>query len=307
MTASPESVISVKSGAGEPSSTGKRFLLSSCRRRRPRVALGDRRRSLVSPREQASVSARLRARRARARRTIEELDVSGGAPLAKRAGLRRAVELVEAGEADVVVVAYFDRLVRSLACSAKSSSGSSGRAARSSPSTSARSAPTRARVALVDDARHGRRVPSPGDRASAPRREAPRDRGGRPTFPNVPPGLPPARGRRLEAASEGGDGRRRGFRASRQRRDRARGSRVPARRTGSSARSTAQALLTSRMCSASSASASSSTRTRTPRSSTWRPGRRCSGCARRAGDAEVGAAARTARRAPLRDLRRDGW
>ena len=45
---------------------------------------------------------------------IEELDVSGGTPLERRPGLRRAVELVQAGEADVLVVAYFDRLVRSL-------------------------------------------------------------------------------------------------------------------------------------------------------------------------------------------------
>ena len=51
--------------------------------------------------------------------TIEELDVSGGAPLAKRPGLRRAVELVEAGDANVMVVAYFDRLVRSLAVQAE--------------------------------------------------------------------------------------------------------------------------------------------------------------------------------------------
>ena len=46
--------------------------------------------------------------------TIEELDVSGGAPLERRHGLRRAIELVESGEADVLVVAFFDRLVRSL-------------------------------------------------------------------------------------------------------------------------------------------------------------------------------------------------
>jgi DNA invertase Pin-like site-specific DNA recombinase len=46
--------------------------------------------------------------------TIEELDVSGGTPLADRAGLRRAVEAVEDGEAQVIVAAYFDRLVRSL-------------------------------------------------------------------------------------------------------------------------------------------------------------------------------------------------
>ena len=44
---------------------------------------------------------------------IREMDVSGGTPLEKRKGLRGAVERVEAGEADVIVVAYLDRLVRS--------------------------------------------------------------------------------------------------------------------------------------------------------------------------------------------------
>lgn len=45
---------------------------------------------------------------------IPEMDVSGGTPLEKRDGLRTAVERVEAGEAQVVVAAYFDRLCRSL-------------------------------------------------------------------------------------------------------------------------------------------------------------------------------------------------
>ena len=45
---------------------------------------------------------------------FEEIDVSGKPPLAKRPGLLKAIELVEAGEADHIVVAYFDRLVRSL-------------------------------------------------------------------------------------------------------------------------------------------------------------------------------------------------
>jgi DNA invertase Pin-like site-specific DNA recombinase len=45
---------------------------------------------------------------------IEELDVSGGTPLAQREGLRSAVEAVEDGRAEVIVAAYFDRLVRSL-------------------------------------------------------------------------------------------------------------------------------------------------------------------------------------------------
>lgn len=45
---------------------------------------------------------------------IEELDVSGGTPIAKRRGLRRAIELVETRHAELIIVAYFDRLVRSL-------------------------------------------------------------------------------------------------------------------------------------------------------------------------------------------------
>ncbi len=48
-----------------------------------------------------------------------EQDVSGGTALDKRAGLRSAVEAIEAGKASVLVVAYFDRLVRSLAVQAE--------------------------------------------------------------------------------------------------------------------------------------------------------------------------------------------
>ncbi len=44
---------------------------------------------------------------------FEEIDVRGKLPLAKRPGLLKAIEMVEAGEADHIVVAYFDRLVRS--------------------------------------------------------------------------------------------------------------------------------------------------------------------------------------------------
>jgi DNA invertase Pin-like site-specific DNA recombinase len=47
-------------------------------------------------------------------RAVEELDVSGGTPLEERVGMRDAVEAVEAGEAQVIVAAYFDRLFRSL-------------------------------------------------------------------------------------------------------------------------------------------------------------------------------------------------
>lgn len=45
----------------------------------------------------------------------EEIDVSGGLTLDRRDGLRPAVDDVEHGRAEVVVVAYFDRLFRSLA------------------------------------------------------------------------------------------------------------------------------------------------------------------------------------------------
>lgn len=49
----------------------------------------------------------------------EEIDVSGGTPLVDRVGLRAAVEAIEAGAAEVVVVAYFDRLFRSISVQAE--------------------------------------------------------------------------------------------------------------------------------------------------------------------------------------------
>ena len=45
---------------------------------------------------------------------IPEIDVSGRLPLSKRPGLLAAIEMIEAGRADQLLVAYFDRLVRSL-------------------------------------------------------------------------------------------------------------------------------------------------------------------------------------------------
>jgi DNA invertase Pin-like site-specific DNA recombinase len=45
---------------------------------------------------------------------IPEIDVSGRLPLSKRPGLLAAIEMIESGRADQLVVAYFDRLVRSL-------------------------------------------------------------------------------------------------------------------------------------------------------------------------------------------------
>ena len=125
--------------------------------------------------------------------------MSGGTPLAKRPGLRRAVELVEAGEADVVVVAYFDRLVRSLTVQAEVVERVERPAARSSRSTWGRSAPTRpsswlssTMLGLVAEY-HRRVTPSaPQTRSAAP---SPR---GVPPFPNVPPAIASARTARLE-------------------------------------------------------------------------------------------------------------
>src|SRR5215471_7366459 len=45
---------------------------------------------------------------------FEELDVSGGTPLDKRKGLLKALQIIERGDAEVMVVAYFDRLFRHL-------------------------------------------------------------------------------------------------------------------------------------------------------------------------------------------------
>lgn len=72
--------------------------------------------SFVSPREQRD---RIEAECERSNLELlaihEELDVSGGAPLHERPGLSQALAAVESGEAEVIVAAYFDRLVRSRA------------------------------------------------------------------------------------------------------------------------------------------------------------------------------------------------
>src|SRR5262249_30597805 len=74
----------------------------------------------VSPDEQAK-----RIKQACTRDELElveifrESNVSGGSPLERRHRLLRAIELIEIGQADVVVVSYFDRLVRSLAVQAE--------------------------------------------------------------------------------------------------------------------------------------------------------------------------------------------
>jgi site-specific DNA recombinase len=113
VTSSPESLANVKSGAGSPSAN----IASSLRRaigivRVSRVAGED----PVSPTEQRQrIEAACEREGFQLLDTLPELDVSGGAALEARPGLSRALAMVESGEAQVIVVAFFDRLVRSLA------------------------------------------------------------------------------------------------------------------------------------------------------------------------------------------------
>src|SRR5262245_49031896 len=109
VTRSPASVSSSKSGAGFPSSTTaapSRRAIGIVRVSHVGGREGER---FVSPAEQ-----RDRIGSACARDGLElvdvldELDVSGGASIDKRPGLGRAVAMVEDGEADIIVVAYFD-------------------------------------------------------------------------------------------------------------------------------------------------------------------------------------------------------
>jgi DNA invertase Pin-like site-specific DNA recombinase len=121
--------------------------------------------------------------------TIEELDVSGGAPLERRPGLRRAVELVEAGEVDVVVVAYLDRLVRSLAVQAEvvnrvEQAGGAIMAVDIGALTSTSAGQWLSGTMLGAVSEYARRVTAERT-ADAKRRAVDR---GVPPFPNVPPG-----------------------------------------------------------------------------------------------------------------------
>ncbi len=68
-----------------------------------------------SPSEQRDrIAAEIRRQGAELAQCFQEIDISGKLPLARRHGLRQAVEAIEAGHARVLVVAYFDRLVRNL-------------------------------------------------------------------------------------------------------------------------------------------------------------------------------------------------
>jgi site-specific DNA recombinase len=112
VTVSPESVSSVKSGAGSPSASKRSSLRRAVGIVRQSRSVGD---DPVSPVEQRQrIEATCEREGFKLLETLPEKDVSGGAPLERRPGLSRAVAMVEAGEADVIVVAYFDRLFRSI-------------------------------------------------------------------------------------------------------------------------------------------------------------------------------------------------
>jgi site-specific DNA recombinase len=134
---------------------------------------------------------------------LEELDVSGGAPLARRPGLSRAVELVEGGEADVVVVAYLDRLVRSLTVQAEvveriEKAGGAILAVDVGQVTNGTAGQWLSGTLLGAVAEYARRVTAERT-ADAKRRAVER---GVPPFPNIPPGYQQRDDGRLEPHPE---------------------------------------------------------------------------------------------------------
>jgi site-specific DNA recombinase len=131
--------------------------------------------------------------------TLEELDVSGGAPLEQRPGLRRAVEMVESGDADVVVVAYLDRLVRSLSVQAEvvervERAGGAILAVDVGQVTNGSAGQWLSGTLLGAVSEYARRVTA--ERTAEAKRRAIAD--GRPTFANIPPGLRKREDGRLE-------------------------------------------------------------------------------------------------------------
>jgi site-specific DNA recombinase len=121
---------------------------------------------------------------------FDELDVSGGAPLAQRHGLSRAIAMIEQGDADVVVVAYFDRLVRSLTVQAEvvdrvEKAGGAILAVDVGHVTNGSAGQWLSGATLGAVSEYHRRVTA--ERTEDAKRRAIAD--GRPTFPNIPAGL----------------------------------------------------------------------------------------------------------------------
>lgn len=202
VTASPVSLSKVKSGAGRPSSTGKR---STSKRRAIGIVrvsrVGDREgERFVSPSEQRErIASACERDGMQLLDVIEELDVSGGTPLEQRTGLRRAVEMVEAGDADVVVVAFLDRLVRSVAIQAEvvgrvEQAGGGILAVDVGEVTNGSAGKWLSGTLLGAVAEYSRRMTAERT-AEAKRRAVER---GVPPFPNIPPGYRRREDGRLE-------------------------------------------------------------------------------------------------------------
>lgn len=112
MTSSPESDSKVKSGAESPSlSTAPSVRRAIGIVRQSRQA-GDDPVSPVEQRQRIEVTCAHEG--FELLDVLPEKDVGGRAPLERRPGVSRAVAMVEAGQADVIVVACFDRLFRSI-------------------------------------------------------------------------------------------------------------------------------------------------------------------------------------------------
>jgi site-specific DNA recombinase len=154
----------------------------------------------VSPSEQAErIRAACERDGLRLVETFEELDVSGGAPLAQRPGLSRAVALVENGEADVIVVAFVDRLVRSVSVQAEivgrvEQAGGAVLAADVGAVTNGTAGQWLSGTMLGAVAEYARRMTA--ERTSESKRRA--IERGVPPFANIPPGYRRRQDRTLE-------------------------------------------------------------------------------------------------------------
>jgi site-specific DNA recombinase len=125
--------------------------------------------------------------------------VSGGAPLEQRPGLLRSVEMVEEGAANVVVAAYFDRLVRSLTVQTEvvdrvERAGGAILAVDIGHVTNGSAGQWLSGTMLGAVSEYHRRVTAERT-ADAKRRAVER---GVPPFPNIPPGLRQRKDGRLE-------------------------------------------------------------------------------------------------------------
>jgi DNA invertase Pin-like site-specific DNA recombinase/DNA-binding TFAR19-related protein (PDSD5 family) len=144
---------------------------------------------------------------------VPEMDVSGGAPLARRPGLRQAVELVEAGGAEVIVGAYFDRLVRSVCVQLEviervEQAGGEVVALDVGKLTNGSASQRLSSTMLGAVAEYARGM-------TAERTQEAKERAvarGVPPFPNVPPGYRRGEGQRLEVDPETADAVREAFR-----------------------------------------------------------------------------------------------